>query len=437
MKQDYRIRLSSLLLTAFSLIALSLFSEAAAEEVFTWEDCVLEAIKNQPELISAAEEVKQAMSDKDIKASGLLPRIDADFSGSRTKTEAKSTSGGYNNKYTNSYTYGASGKQLLFDGFKTLDEVAGASKTINAQQYNYMVTSSDVRLGLRSAFAKLLKAQEFIPIAESIESRRKQNYELVKLRYEAGREHKGSLLAAEADLANAQFEIIQAKRDIILAQRQLTKEIGFTEFKQIKAEGEFTLLGTYKDKPDIEELVDGTPLLRELTAKKEAARFDVSSAEADFFPQIYINGSADRTADEWPPKRDGWSFGLSASLPLFEGGSRISEVSKAKSKLHQAEADRHSGRDSVLVTLERSWKDLKDSIEYVSVMRKFLIAAQERAKITRSQYAIGLSSFDDWIIIEDNLVSAEKAYLNSQADMLIAEAYWIQAIGGTLDYDEE
>ena len=64
-------------------------------------------------------------------------------------------------------------------------------------------------------------------------------------------------------------------------------------------------------------------------------------------------------------------------------------------------------------------------------------AAEERAKITRAQYATGLSAFDDWIIIENNLVSAEKAYLDAQANMLISEAYWIQAIGGTLEYDKE
>ncbi|MFA5069642.1 MAG: TolC family protein, partial [Candidatus Omnitrophota bacterium] len=63
--------------------------------------------------------------------------------------------------------------------------------------------------------------------------------------------------------------------------------------------------------------------------------------------------------------------------------------------------------------------------------------AEERAKITRSQYSTGLASFNDWIIIEDNLVKAQKAYLDTRADMLIAEAYWIQAIGGTLEYDEK
>jgi outer membrane protein TolC len=78
---------------------------------------------------------------------------------------------------------------------------------------------------------------------------------------------------------------------------------------------------------------------------------------------------------------------------------------------------------------------LQDAITNMSVQKKFLGAADERAKITRAQYSTGLATFNDWIIIEDNLVKAQKAYLNAQAEMLVAEAYWIQAIGGTLEYD--
>ncbi len=410
---------------------------SAAEEAFTWEDCVSQALKKQPDLITPEEAVDQAMADKSITASGMLPRIDADFSGSRTKSESKASAGGYENKYANSYTYGVSGQQLLFDGFKTSNEIASALKTLRSKQYAYSVTSSDIRLSLRNAFAALLRAQKLIPLLRKIEERREQNYELVKLRYEAGREHKGSLLTAEADLANARFEIIQAERNIILAQRELDSEMGLSEFKGIKLKGEFKLSGSYKEKPYFEELVETTPFLKELVMKKEAARFDLNSAEADFLPQVYLNGSANKTFSDWPPKLNGWSFGVSASLPLFEGASRVAEVQKAESKLRQAEADRRSGRESVLVTLEETWKELQDSIGFLSVKSKFLEAAKERAKITRAEYTAGLSTFDDWIIIEDNLVAAEKAYLDARANMLISEAYWVQAIGGTLEYDKE
>ena len=73
----------------------------------------------------------------------------------------------------------------------------------------------------------------------------------------------------------------------------------------------------------------------------------------------------------------------------------------------------------------------------MEVQKKVLDAAQERAKISTAQYAIGLLLYDNWIIIEDNLVSAKKSYISAQNASLVAEANWVQAKGGTLDYDQE
>ncbi len=64
-----------------------------------------------------------------------------------------------------------------------------------------------------------------------------------------------------------------------------------------------------------------------------------------------------------------------------------------------------------------------------------LLATEERSKIAQAQYSIGLVTFDNWTIIEDNLVKAKNNYLDAQAAALLAEAKWIQAKGETLEYD--
>jgi outer membrane protein TolC len=404
-------------------------SIAYPADTLSWQECVRQAKENNPDLASSKEDIMQALADKDISLSSALPQIDADASAKRSKSTGRDK--------TNTYSYGISGRQLLFDGFKTASEVAGASKIIDAQRYNYALASSNIRLDLRQAFVSLMRAQELVKITEDIAERRKQNLELVTLRYKGGREHKGALLTAEADFAQAEFEIEQAERSILLSNRQLIKQLGILESAPLKVKGDFSLQKNYPLKPDIDYLAETTPFLQELISRKDAAAYNVSSREADFMPKVYLGGSFGRTNDDWPPKNDEWSTGLSVSLPIFEGGKRVSEASKARSRLSQAISGTQSGRDTVLITLEKSWKDLQDAIASVSVQNKFLEAAYERAKITRAQYSTGLATFNDWIIIEDNLVRAQKAYINAQAEMLIAEAYWIQAIGGTLEYDEE
>lgn len=397
-----------------------------AEETLTWDNCVKEALENHPDLVAAKEKVIQSNADKNISISSILPQISSQISGKKLKTAGI--------KETNTYAYSVSGQQLFFDGFKTISNINAAAKSLNAKEYNYMVVSSNIRLNLKVAFSGLLRAQKLISLTEEIAKRRKENFDLVQVRYEAGREHKGAVLTAEADLAQAEFEAAQAKRNLSLAQQELTKELGRDKKAPIEVEGDFNIEEVSAHKPNCDLLADNIPFLKELIAKKEAFRFNITSVKAEFFPQVYLNGSFGMTRSEWPPKDDVWSAGVTVSLPIFEGGSRIFQMKKAKSQLRQAQANERSGRDGVIYTLEKAWKDFCDSEETVFVKKKFLEAALERAKIANAQYSSGFTTFDDWIIIENNLVSAKKVYLDAQANLLVAEAYWIQVKGGTLEY---
>ena len=123
-------------------------------------------------------------------------------------------------------------------------------------------------------------------------------------------------------------------------------------------------------------------------------------------------------------------------MPLFEGGLRFAQVSQAQSAYRQAQADERSLKDGLVVALEQNWAALQDTIETVGVQQKQLIAAEERAKIAAAEYSTGFITYDNWSIIEDNLVSAKTRYLGAEANALLAEATWIQAKGETLEYAE-
>jgi outer membrane protein TolC len=112
-------------------------------------------------------------------------------------------------------------------------------------------------------------------------------------------------------------------------------------------------------------------------------------------------------------------------------------VAQAQAALRQAQADERSAKDTVAVNLEKNWAGLQDAIETVEVRKKSLEAAQERAKIAEAQYSVGFISFDNWIIIQNDLVSAKEAYLEAEANALLAQASWVQAKGETLEYAQK
>jgi outer membrane protein TolC len=161
-------------------------------------------------------------------------------------------------------------------------------------------------------------------VTQGIVERRQQNLDLVELRYKVGREHKGALMTAQANAAEADFEFQQAQRNVDLCQRRLSKILGREKFRPIRASGDLKVAGVDPLRPDFEELVGATPLLKELVAKKESAKSGLKSAKADLFPQIYLDGATSRTGQNWTPDTRKWSAGFSVSLPEVASRCRSS-----------------------------------------------------------------------------------------------------------------
>ena len=416
----------------FSFALLFLFVPFAfgdTGEILTWKDCVKEAAKNHPDLIAAVAGVAQSRAGEQISASSLYPQITANLGAATSKTS------GSNGKSTtqDTYSYGVSANQLIFDGFKTATQVRAAQESTKAARQNYRFVSSDVRLRLRSAFIDLLKAQESLLVQRDIAKIRRDNLVLIALRYQSGQEHKGALLTAQANLAEAKFEMDQAERALEVAQRQLTKEMGREHFIPMQVRGDFQIAGPIKEKPDFEVIVKNNPSLLKQAAQKNAAVFGVKAARENFFPVLTGSAAADKSGIHWPPENKQWSLGLGLSFPLFEGGLKTAELSQARAVLDQAQADERSIRDGVVLALEQTWASFQDAYDTVGVQKQFLTAAEERAKIAEAQYSIGTITYDNWTIIEDDLVGAKKSFLNSQANVLLAEANWINAKGETLE----
>lgn len=419
----------------FFIISLLCFNFSAvnvyAQETLTWEDCIKEAAKNHPDLIAAEQEIKQSEATKRITASTLYPQIDSNLDASTQRTASNKAVA----SITDSYNYGLSATQLIFDGMKTVNEVNAAAENINASKQNFKYTSATVRYRLRSAFIDLLKAQEMLRITQEIYEIRRSNLELIALRYESGLEHKGALLTAQADAADANYGIIQAQRNTEVARMKLTKEMGRTQLLPMVVKGDFEIKDSTKGRPDFVALSANNPSLKQIIAQKNAAEFSLRSTYGDFLPTLSGSAGANKNGTLWEPRGNQWNLGLSLSMPIFEGGLRFAQVDQAKAYLNQLKENERSTRDGIVLTLEQTWAALQDAMQNVEVQQDYLIANQERSKIAQAQYSIGFITFDNWTIIEDNLVKAKKTYLDAQTSMLLAQASWIQAKGETLEYE--
>lgn len=409
-----------------ALFFLAFASPLHAEEPLTWQQCLSEAKEAHPDLYSALAVLQQAEADKLINRGSLLPQISAALSGK----EGGTLNGG--SGYSTGYSLSA--QQLLYDGQKSSRQVLSNEEAIKAAQYNYKAVSANLRFALRSAFTELLKAQDLVGLAGEIAKRRQKNLRLISLRYKGGREHLGSFRQAEADKAQADFELGRAERGLLLARTKLASALGGGNHQNLAVQGDFNVKELPLQKPNLPELAKNSPLFQQLDSRSKGARFDLDAAKSAFSPQLYLTSSIGRNAyDRMPTDALDWSAGVTVAVPIYGGGSGNARVSKAMAVVSQLNAQEKSGYLQLLDSIEGSWKDFVDAQQNVAVQKKFLDAAVERSTIANSQYSNGLITFNDWVIIEDNLVNAKKNFLNAGADLLIAEAKWIQAKGGGVE----
>lgn len=402
------------------LVLMSVVCPAHAGMTLTWDECVRKVLADNPDIRGARESLRAAEADWKSSRATYLPDISA--SGSYSRTHAPRTG--------DNFSYGVSGSQRLYPGLDDRPEVEQSAAQLDAARAGLASTVASVRYSLKSAFADMLFAQENIRLTEKIADRREQNVRLVKARFDAGREHKGSYLRLQAAAHQARFEVQQARRALRVAQRKLLQMLGQEKFSDVGVRGSLET-DTPPSNPDIEMLSEQVPAVIEATANRRAAEAGLTVTRRRFGPTVSASASASRSSGKWLPRIESgeWTGGISISLPLYSGTSEKYDVISAEAGVIRLQSSEKNAKDQAVYDLEDKLASLSDAIGQVAVQDDFLEAAKVRAQIGQAQYTSGLLSFEDWDIIENDLIDKQKSSLAGRRTALIAESAWQETLG--------
>jgi outer membrane protein TolC len=318
--------------------------------------------------------------------------------------------------------------QNLFSGFQDSARIEQGAANLAQTEASLAVTKARLSQELKSAFAGLQFAQDNVTLTDKIVQRLAENLRLVELRFEGGRENKGSLLLTQATLAQARYENLQARQTLASAQAQLARVLGRGEPAGLQVIGGVPVTPP-ETAPDFPQLVQQIPELLQARAQERSAVADVTLARSGFYPSVDVTGSVAREGEDWTPDSDRRTVGLNLSVPLFSGGRDYYTTKSAAASLEAASSSRDNVERQLLVRLKQAYASYVESEEKLKVDRAFLEAAILRAEIARSRYNNGLMSFEDWDRIENDLIQRQKTVLQSQRDRVTAEAAWEQAQG--------
>jgi len=391
-----------------------------ASEPLTWEESVRQATAVNPDLRAARDSLQAAEMAVHGAGSGFLPQV----SGSVARTDGTATSTS-NAPATSSALVV---NQNLFTGFGDQASVAQARANRAAAEANLRAARAKVSYDLKSAFATLRYATDDQALSADIVYRREQNLRLVELRYESGNENKGSLLLSQATLSQARLGLLQANQALPVAQAQLARVLGRDDPPALSLVGTVPT-ATPPAQIDYASAVLDTPDQQRALAQVQAAKAGVDIAASAFWPSLNLTGTASRTNSDAMPDYRSSNVLLSLNVPIFSGGKTYYGVRSASAQESVAEAQREGLLRQLRAQLEQAYANYILAVTQLDVAEEFQKAAQVRAEIARNKYSNGLMSFEDWDIIENDLISRQRTLLLSQRDRIIAEAAWEQALG--------
>ena len=410
------------------IFLLFLFSLSFCQEV-TWQDCLKLAREHNDDLLLARQAIDIAAGNKNITAGGLYPQASSSLSLQRAQGTLASS-------YSDSYSLQFSASQLLYDFGKTYSSVEGLEHTLQAAKYDYDVKSALVQFNLRKAFLQVYQSQEQVKLNHQIALRRKDQFALVKLNYDAGQTDKGALLLAQSNVWQSDGAERNSIRSLVSSQKGLVQIIGLDPGVMLTVTGTIISKIQKPQPTDLSKVAESAASIKEDMEKINTYLAQLKSSQASAMPSIYVSGTDGFSGicnNQSVPEYNSWSAVIYGNYTILDGGANAAQQRVAKTIVDEYVVQEKQALKALIIQLQQALIDLQNQQDNLGVAQKYAEAMQERLKIADGFYADGQISFDQWMLEETDYINATNQLLSAHVSELTAEANLIYLKGGTIE----
>lgn len=403
------------------LTLLFLYLSASEAKTLTWKETLTLAQEHNLEYQAALASYK-SVADLELSGlSGFLPKINA--------TATSSHSSSQNNSSSQSYSAQLSLSQNLFAGFADIHNYYLKKTTTQQALANLNSAKAKLSQEIKQNYAEVLYIQDYKKLVHDILNRRTENNLNVKLQYEVGRENKGSLLLAQSYIDQADFDVLKTTHDEDLYKENLKRLLGLSPEESVILTDSIPKEDVPKSNPDFNLIASQHPDILNAILEETIALYNYKISRSQFLPTLDLTSSYGYSGDHFFPDQNKWNIGLTLSIPLFEGFKTISSYKSTGSKFEALRLTSLNTRLKITSTIKQTFYEYLQSIQKEKNDASFVKAAMLRAEIARNKYKNGLLNFEDWDLIETDLIQRQKEMLNSQKNRIIKHSLWERAQG--------
>lgn len=438
MKKKYGILIALLIL----LTPIYLFAQTASDgipSVISLNQSIALAVRNQPSVKQAA--IDEQINERDISISlaGWLPQVSSSGvyqryfkGGPAAATAGVNTGGALFNQYSN---LGLQASQVIYN-----NDVLQASRAAKYSRTFYKQNSVTNRINVVSdvskAFFDVLLSQKQLNIITQNIVRLQRSLKDAYSRYQAGVVDKIDYKQATIALNNEQASLKQVNEAIkaktaflkqlmgVNTQKDITLSYDSTRYEQ-EARVDTTQLVNYNNRIEYQQL----------ETQKSLQNLNVNYYKYGFLPSLSAIGSYnliflnDHFSDLYSRSFQNAYVGLSLAIPIFQGGRRLQNLSKARLQEKRTDLDLVNLQNVINTEYVQALAGYKSSYAAWQASKENVTLAQDVYNVVSLQYREGVKTYLDVIVAQADLRTASLNYYNALFQLLSNKIDLQRALG--------
>jgi outer membrane protein len=427
---------------AFRALATAAFAATACPAFAdTLETALVQAYQNNPQ-INAQRAVVRATDENVPQAlSGYRPTITAtvtqgaQYSNITTKSVSGAT--GVNvPTYTQTggntapRTFGATGTQILFNGFQTANRTRTAESQVFQARETLRVIEQTVLLDAATAYMNLLRDTAILDLQKRNVEVIQEQLRQTRDRFNVGEVTRTDVAQAESRVAAAQSQMLSAQAAYVTSRAIYRRVIG-VEPGRLNP-------GSPVDRfsPRVLELAVAqgqaeNPAVSAAMYGVDVAALTVKVSEGALYPTLTLTGNVQQNYETSVSTMK--SFQASAvgqlTIPIYSGGDEYSLIRQGKEVVSQRRLELALTRDQARANVVQAWGQLDAARAQIEATRAQVTAAEIALNGVREEARVGQRTTLDVLNAQQELVNARVALVTAQRDRVVASYTLLSAVG--------
>ncbi len=397
-----------ILIISFLVVATTGSVTAAVEKNLTLKKAIEIALEANINLKQAANQVTLGKISVNQKSSNFYP--DLNISARSTEQYGKeydTVTGQTTNRNSGSLSIGASSSFNLFNGFYDSASLKQAQLELKATTGDAERTRQTIIYETIQRFIQVITAREMIRVEkENLEAQRLLLGQVEDF-YKSGKRPITDFYLQQADISDAEFQLLNAERNYDVSKLQLMQTLGLQPDMDYEVEdpGINILVSNiiqFQREEVLKEALVKRPDLDAQGFQIEVARKGIIAARSGYWPKLSL--SADygtsysdqikylKFSDQFFKTNPGGSIGLSLSIPVFDKFKTHYSVAIANINLRNQQLEMERLKQQVSLEIQQAIEDYQTAAKQMEVSDTQLKYSKDALESMQERYNVNAST---------------------------------------------